>query len=105
MRKGRRGGKTQALKEEAMEVLDRASGSQDCKARQHACQAGLGETCVHTERAWALQSAGKEGPHTFALCKDGQAAEQKGAGRTRAYSLLPGLVGIESIPVSWGWKT
>lgn len=109
VRKKRSGGKNQArLKKEAIVVLDRASGSQDCKARQHASQAGPGQTCVHPERACTLESAGKKVPHTFAMCRDGQAAGQRWAGGTRMCSLLPGLMGVgllESISVSWGPKT
>lgn len=50
------------LLKEATEVLGRASGNSGFKVGQHAGQAGPGETCVHAERACALQSAGAEAP-------------------------------------------
>lgn len=81
------------LRKEATVVLGRASGNSRCKARQHAGQAGPGETCVHAERAYTLQSAGEKAPsHTFVLCGDGKAAGQRR--RARVYSPCPRLVAV-----------
>lgn len=46
---------------------------------------GRGDLCscresLHITECW-------EGPHTFALCRDGQAAGQRGARRTRVYTV------------------
>lgn len=69
-----------------------------------ACASGRG--CFHAERACALQGAGKD--PTLLHCAEMARLQGKGAGRTRVYSVIPGLMGVgllESISVSQGQKT
>lgn len=101
-------------RKEATLVLGKTTGNSGCKARQHAGQAGRGETCGHSERACALQSAGEDAaappppPHNFVPRRDGQAARPRRRGKTRVCGSFPRLVGVsllKSISVSWGRKT